>query len=122
VTGLPPDAGPPPPVVHDPAVTHGRPISRATRVPTDAPAVPAPEAARSRVDARLPRDLLDRIVAYFEPVEVILFGSRARGEARPDSDLDLLVVLDDDAPAAKLSLRALHEARRGYHRPVGLLA
>lgn len=27
-------------------------------------------------------------------MQVVLFGSRARGEARPDSDVDLLVVLD----------------------------
>jgi len=30
--------------------------------------------------------------------ELWLFGSRARGEARPDSDYDLLVLLDRDAP------------------------
>ena len=30
---------------------------------------------------RIPRDLLDPIVAYFKPQRVILFGSRARGEA-----------------------------------------
>lgn len=32
--------------------------------------------------------------------ETILFGSEARGEARPDSDIDLLILLDGD----KLSL------------------
>lgn len=37
----------------------------------------------------------DRIVAEFDPVEIILFGSCARGEAGADSDVDLLVVLDD---------------------------
>ena len=31
--------------------------------------------------------------------EVWLFGSRARGDSHPASDWDLLVVLDDDAPA-----------------------
>ncbi len=34
-----------------------------------------------------------RIVARFRPVKVILFGSRARRDARPDSDVDLLVVM-----------------------------
>src|SRR4029077_14327238 len=48
---------------------------------------------------RLPRDLLDPIVAYFKPRRGILFGSRARGGATRDSDIDLLVVVDDDAPA-----------------------
>jgi len=51
---------------------------------------------------RVPRDLLDPIVAYFKPQRVILFGSRARGEATCDSDIDLLVVVEDDTPAEKL--------------------
>ena len=28
--------------------------------------------------------------------EVVLFGSEARGDARPDSDIDLLILLDGD--------------------------
>jgi len=36
------------------------------------------------------------------PLEVWLFGSRAEGRARPDSDYDLLVVLPDDAPREAL--------------------
>jgi predicted nucleotidyltransferase len=28
--------------------------------------------------------------------EVILFGSKARGEAHPDSDIDILILVDDD--------------------------
>ena len=36
---------------------------------------------------------VDRIVSQFQPVRVILFGSRARGDSRVDSDIDLLVVL-----------------------------
>jgi len=34
-----------------------------------------------------------RIVRRFRPEKVILFGSHARGDAGPDSDVDLLVVL-----------------------------
>lgn len=33
-----------------------------------------------------------------------LYGSRARGDERPDSDVDLLVVLDDDAIFRQLAL------------------
>lgn len=37
--------------------------------------------------------MVDRIVEQFHPEKVILFGSHARGEAGPDSDVDLLVVM-----------------------------
>lgn len=39
-----------------------------------------------------------RMVDYFQPEQIWLFGSTARGEARPDSDLDFLVVVPDDQP------------------------
>jgi len=35
-----------------------------------------------------------RIVEQFRPAKIILFGSYARGSAGPDSDVDLLVVMD----------------------------
>ena len=66
------------------------------------------------VSGRVPEALLRGLVAHFEPQKIILFGSRARGEASPDSDWDLLVVLDDEAPRDKLTLRAGYEAARGY--------
>jgi predicted nucleotidyltransferase len=40
------------------------------------------------------REIVDRIVSGFAPLRIILFGSRARGSAAPDSDVDLLVVTD----------------------------
>ena len=61
---------------------------------------------------RVPRDLLDPVVDYFKPQRVILFGSRARGEATRDSDIDLLVIVDDDTPADKLGWQAGYEAHR----------
>lgn len=38
-------------------------------------------------------EVVDRIVHKFHPMKIILFGSWARGDAREDSDIDLLVVL-----------------------------
>lgn len=38
-------------------------------------------------------EMVRRIRDKFDPVKVILFGSHARGEAREDSDVDLLVIL-----------------------------
>jgi HEPN domain-containing protein/predicted nucleotidyltransferase len=37
--------------------------------------------------------MVQRIVKKFHPEKIILFGSQARGDARPDSDVDLLVVM-----------------------------
>jgi HEPN domain-containing protein len=65
----------------------------------------------------VPRALLDPIVEYFKPQRVILFGSTARGEAGRDSDIDPMVVVDDDMPPEKLSLKSRAEARRNYRRP-----
>jgi predicted nucleotidyltransferase len=39
------------------------------------------------------REMVRRIVTAFDPERVVLFGSHARGEAGPDSDVDLLVVM-----------------------------
>ncbi|MBU4271902.1 MAG: nucleotidyltransferase domain-containing protein [Planctomycetes bacterium] len=36
---------------------------------------------------------VDRVVEQFAPRRVILFGSHARGDATPDSDVDLLIVM-----------------------------
>ena len=69
----------------------------------------------------VPPELLDSVVSYFKPQRVILFGSAARGEAGADSDIDLLVIVDDDAPAEKLSLRAGYEAGRPGDCPADVL-
>jgi predicted nucleotidyltransferase len=45
-----------------------------------------------RLDAPLARKLVRCIVRAVRPEKVLLFGSRARGEGRADSDIDLLVI------------------------------
>ncbi|WP_244442266.1 nucleotidyltransferase domain-containing protein [Bradyrhizobium sp. OHSU_III] len=47
--------------------------------------------------------LRDRLVADLKPESIWLFGSRARDDARPDSDFDLLVVLRDGLPDEEYS-------------------
>ncbi len=53
---------------------------------------------------RLVPAIVDEVVAEAHPRKIILFGSVARGEAGPDSDLDLLVVLDHFDPAQRAHL------------------
>jgi predicted nucleotidyltransferase len=39
------------------------------------------------------RSLCDQIVAKFQPQKIILFGSYAYGNPKPDSDIDLLIIV-----------------------------
>ena len=60
------------------------------------------------------RRMVDRIVARFQPEQVILFGSYARGQTGPDSDVDLLVVVSGTDSTRETCLRirkALHDIR-----------
>ncbi len=43
------------------------------------------------------RLVVERLIEAYRPERVYLFGSVARGEAGPDSDYDLLIVVEDDA-------------------------
>ena len=49
-----------------------------------------------------------RIVRRFRPLRIVVFGSQARGDAKPDSDIDLLVVVPDgtDEQATARDIRA----------------
>ena len=47
-------------------------------------------------------EITRRILAVSDPEQIILFGSRARGDFKPGSDLDLLVIKDGvDSPRAE---------------------
>ena len=54
--------------------------------------------------------MVEIITAGWDPLQIILFGSRARGDHHADSDIDLLVVMDEvkDYPALRSEIeRAL---------------
>jgi len=52
----------------------------------------------------LVRDIVRRIVETAQPEKVILFGSQARGDARPDSDYDVLVIKHSEEPRYRRSV------------------
>ncbi|HCG01548.1 MAG TPA: DNA polymerase III subunit beta [Chloroflexi bacterium] len=57
--------------------------------------------------------ILERLIDAYQPERIYLFGSKARGDAGPDSDFDLLVVVSDTAPADRQRSRLAYEVLRG---------
>lgn len=45
------------------------------------------------INDEIVQQMTQRIVAHFSPQKVIVFGSWAKGQTNPDSDLDFLVVM-----------------------------
>jgi predicted nucleotidyltransferase len=75
---------------------------------TDAPAQPRPPFRYAgRTLAEWVPEIVARVAQRFDPERIVLFGSLARGEAGPDSDIDLLVVFRavSDKRAAAVALR-----------------
>ena len=49
---------------------------------------------RERIPQEAILDVIEQIATQFDPKQIILFGSYAYGTPRPESDVDLLVVID----------------------------
>jgi len=85
-----------------------KPLPAAIPTGADASAADKPWAVTAvKVEAAV-----ERIVATARPLRILAFGSRARGDAAPESDLDLLVVLPKGSPEAGVSSAiqdALHQ-------------
>lgn len=65
-------------------------------------------------------DLVGRIVSTAHPERIILFGSAARGETTPNSDLDILVIKSGDYHRGKLTER-IYESLRGLGAAVDII-
>jgi predicted nucleotidyltransferase len=70
------------------------------------------ERARIQPDGSLLSQIVRRLVEAIDPDRIILFGSRARGDARPESDFDLLAIKttrERTLHLAQLAHRAMYE-------------
>ncbi|HEX3532254.1 MAG TPA: nucleotidyltransferase domain-containing protein [Thermoanaerobaculia bacterium] len=71
-------------------------------------------------DQRL-TEIIRRLVEAYQPERIYLFGSYARGDAGPDSDFDLLVIVPDDAPKERTRSRLAYQVLRGTRLAVDVL-
>jgi uncharacterized protein len=65
-------------------------------------------------------ELVRRIVEAVHPLRITLFGSAARGEMTPDSDVDVLVVMPEGTHRLDV-MDAVHMRMLGLHLPVDVL-
>jgi predicted nucleotidyltransferase len=66
------------------------------------------------------RDLVQRITDLFAPDKIILFGSHARGEATPGSDIDLLVLFPEVADPNRRSVE-LYASLSEFTKPMDIV-
>jgi predicted nucleotidyltransferase len=64
----------------------------------------SPAVTEGRID-KIIREMVRRVVEGFHPEMIVLFGSHARGNAGPDSDVDLLVVMPVDGSKRDLTIK-----------------
>lgn len=53
------------------------------------------------------RAVADQIARKFNPQRIILFGSYARGNSHPSSDVDLLVILEENANELDIEIKVI---------------
>lgn len=64
--------------------------------------------------------LIERIVDAVHPIKIILFGSAARGQMGPNSDVDVLVVMPDGTHR-RHTAQYLYQTIRGIKVPFDVL-
>ncbi|MEO6164867.1 MAG: nucleotidyltransferase domain-containing protein [Candidatus Binatia bacterium] len=67
----------------------------------------------ARVDDPKLAEIVRRLVEAYQPERIYLFGSKARDQANPDSDYDIMVVIPDSALAPRRRSRLAYEVLRG---------
>lgn len=67
------------------------------------------------------RAMARKIAERFHPERVVLFGSHARGEAAENSDIDLLVVMQNLPPRGRRSAPIILMLAQEYDLPVDVI-
>ena len=75
---------------------------------------------RVLIDEAVVNEITRRLVQVADPQRIILFGSRARGDHRPDSDVDFLMVTSGGRSARDCEVRA-YAALGGMAVPADIL-
>lgn len=66
-------------------------------------------------------EMVRRLVAELQPERIYLFGSRARGEAHPESDYDLLIVVKERTDQGRDMEQRAYGALWGLRVPVDIV-
>lgn len=67
---------------------------------------------RDRIPQEAIASVVRQIIAMFRPQKIILFGSYAYGQPQPESDVDILVVMETDLKESKQALQIYRSLER----------
>ena len=65
--------------------------------------------------------VLEKLISFYDPQIVYLFGSQARNDANKDSDIDFLIIDETDKPKRLRALEFRKELRGKNFYPVDIL-
>ena len=66
-------------------------------------------------------EITNRLIDFYDPLRIYLFGSEARGDSGPDSDFDFCVLLPDDAQPQLFRDRSIHGRFWGLDASIDVL-
>jgi len=79
-----------------------------------------PERTRRALTPGVLEEIVRRVVSVAQPDRIILFGSAARGDMGPDSDVDLLVVKSGALHRRRMA-QEIHQAFFGLGVPIDVI-
>ncbi|MBI4707634.1 MAG: nucleotidyltransferase domain-containing protein [Candidatus Omnitrophica bacterium] len=74
----------------------------------------------SEISQKVIQEIKEKIVDYFQPEKIILFGSYVYGKPNINSDIDLLIIKEDVKSKRKEAVR-IRKTLRGIKRPFDII-